>query len=921
MFITCHTYRQATYAPDQIFTGVSGTTSSSNATSQVGVNSFTTTNYEASIVSSSVQAGTFGVQGIIEGTAQTVGSTTYAKTTVSNSNYSSVEIVNAGTFTITYTNSTGATGTYTSAPVVFYGISSANSITSLTSQVGSTKWLLGNTAFTFVTSITAATSFSSINYTTRSTVSGSAVTVSISFTSSSTHSSSSITNSTTSNSTGLVLGTSINTTVTSTVTFNIPFAATTTVTVTRSIWTMHLGSAVTTSASASTITTTQGTTGTTVTTTATTTTATPSWWGWSSERGTVVIATGNFNSNDLPAILNLDSFTSNQAALWNFTTATMATIWPDQPSATQGMAGTINSSAVAHTSNVSMVTATTVTVFGTYSFTTTTTGTAVAPFADSIDTQYTTAANPLSTITLAVTSYGTTTATQTALVLHSLNTTTTTTSQTFNADIVTAIISNLTFVSTNGTFLTTVTLTTLVVGYTTASMATGKGITQIGQTTLITGPQISVTTTTMQVTWFYDTSCPTQIGTTTGSSASTTTTLANGNSVTSSSTFNSGISNGFTRNLFSAPFILWQHGSSLTTFASQTVQVYAPAAVQAWAPHPSMQGFSPWTQTNSTYQNISAPAGLPILAFLPFELGRIISYNSTGGAVTSTQWGVWAIFGYPVTTTFAVGTSTLTSVCARTYSASGTNASSTVAIMVSAPGNGDQAAASIYSTATYTTTTGSPTSTTKATSTTSYLGFSLGAAGNSKFLESYGYSGVSNITATVSGFQTATYSTGTAASATLTSVLITTVTLSSTVSYSTSWFAGNTDGNPTAIAIPGIGGFPRYTAGAATIYACGAAVSLFSASAGSTFTWSTGDPNFVQIVVGANFTATSSATSSLAGAGSYAAYTIPGEVSMLTSPAISISTGQNKFVPGETLASQFWNTPAPVLTPNGILNR
>ena len=169
----------------------------------------------------------------------------------------------------------------------------------------------------------------------------------------------------------------------------------------------------------------------------------------------------------------------------------------------------------------------------------------------------------------------------------------------------------------------------------------------------------------------------------------------------------------------------------------------------------------------------------------------------------------------------------------------------------------------------------------------------------------------------MSTLSNSTFSTGTVTS---TSNYLTTATVASTVTFSTSWFPPNAASQPTAIAIPGAGGFPKITGAAATIYANGAAVSLFSESAGSTFMWSTADPNFVQIVVGAGFTTTSSATST-AGAGTFTAYTIPGEVSIATSPAISISTAQNKFVPGAPFGTSFWPTPGPVLTPDNVINR
>ena len=611
-------------------------------------------------------------------------------------------------------------------------------------------------------------------------------------------------------------------------------------------------------------------------------------------------------------------------------TATQTTLWPAQPTATSQATSTANTTAIATATSLSLVTKSTFTLFGTSTFTTSSTATARSVFTNSAGIPSTTPL-PIVTISQTVTSYSTTSSTITALFTNSVNTSTTTTSSAAAADTLTVLVTGTTFSSTRGTFLSTITVTTLTSGYTTASMATGSGGTALTSTTLLTAPQIAATTTTIAITWFYDTSCPTALSTGGSTTTSGSTTLSAGSSY---STGFAGYFENFTQNLFAAPFVQFGHGSSLMMLSAGTSTIYAPAAVQVWAPIPSMQGFSPWTATTATFQSISAPAGVTALALLPFATRSILSTNSTGAAVTSTAAGVWGIWANPLTTTFTTtgnttifttsststitttATSTLieTSVSRLTFTSSASNASSTNSFTVSLGSNGEHSAATISQVETFTTTTGTGGSTTASSSSSGSGGFTLAGSITSTFCESYGYAGTSQVTGTVSTISNATFSTGTTTS---TSNYLTTATVNSTVTFLTSWFPANSVSNPTAIAVPGIGGHPKITGGAATIYANGAAVSLF---AGSTFTWSTADPNFVQIVVGSSFTTTSSTTSA-AGAGTFTAYTIPGEVSILTSPALSISTAQNRYVPPATFGTSFWPVPAPALTPDSVLNR
>ena len=904
MFITCNTYRQATYSPDQRITGFfSSQVSSSTASSSSAVN------YNPTIASNTFIGSTFFTAQSFTNSLSVVGlpfGAVIAQQTsafFTESTYSS----NGGelVFVATFTTAGNLTKT------VAFGV---NQPSTRETQLLITQETVLSTNLTGRVSLTQATTFGSTWFTSsvNTTVTSSTWTFSTSGSSSSSTSSSTTAQTTSSNTSGAVLATSIATTVTSTATAHLSLTSTSSATTTRTIWTVNAGSVTTTTVSvASTVITTTSTASSTVTSTASTTTATPSWYGWSSERGTLLLATANFASNDLPAWIEKSNWTSQLPGLWNAGFTTQTTLWPAQPTAT--VQGTVKSatSAIATTTSIAIATATTWTGFSTASYTTTTTATAISVFTDTAPPA-STAPIPLVTITESVTSYSTSTATSTAVFTHSLNTTTSTTSSAASADIVTLIISSTSFASSRGSFLSTITVSTRTAGYTTATSAIGAGVNPMISSTIITAPQISVTTSTLQITWFYDSSCPTQLSTGGSSTASGTTTLSNGASF---ATTVSGHTENFTRNVFAAPYL---------------IQVSPAAAVQAWEAIPTMQGFSPWTSQALTYQNMSAPAIAAVLAVMPFETRTYCAFNANGSPVTSTAAGVWALFVNPVTTSFTAATTattstssgatttsttttaltTFASIAFRQFTSSGSNASSTTAVTVNVPSNGDQAGASVYQGETYTTTTGTGESTTAASS-SSAVGVTLSNAVTSTFLESNGYSSTSAITATVTTTQATTLTT--AGTSTAAFSLITTATAASTVTFSTSWFPPNASSQPTAIAVPGIGGFPKITTAAGTINLCGAAVSLF---AGSTFTWSTADPNFCQVIVGANFTTTSSATSSLVGAGSWTIYTIPGQVSLLTSPAPFISTAQNKFVPAETIATEFWNTPAPPITPN-----
>lgn len=926
MFITCETYRQAAYAPDQNFTGVGSTITTGATTSQTtNVNGahfgFTATSIRISNATNATLQTVQVAAGVPDGAVSTGAVGIYATS------------VNSSTFpaqaqtTVTFRNTTNTTQSV-SFTVSFFSTILETLSTFFTSVTGSGQDLSLKTTFTNVTSSTFRTLSSQDGSALFSFVSGApnsgTYTASITMTSS-TASLSGSTTSTTSNTANVgTLLTSISSIVTATISSLQAFSSTATATSTRSIWTVIAG-IVTTISSAVTTTVGMITNGSfSRATTVTTTTVTPRWWGWSSERGTLLLATGNGGA-DLPAWLEQSNWTAAGAGLWDFNFSTQTTLWPVQPVGTVAAIATANTTAINTTSSFSLIWSSIFTVFGTSTYTTTTTATAPGAFTDKSDPFYTTAELPFLTVAQTVTTYTQFSATVTGFVLHNLNTTTSTTSSAFDADIVTLILTSKSFASSRGTFLSQVTVTTLGPGYTTASAQTGDGVTALLSTYLLSFPQLGIGTTTMNVTWFYDTSCPTvlsRLGSSSSGSATTTATSTTNLppglfSATSSSSTLTGYTENFTQNVFASPYLAYAPNSSLTSVAGGGIAVYAQPAVTWWQAQPLMQGFAPMSaSTGQTFQNILSPQTI-VAGFMPYQSGTHLAFGSNGAPVTSTAWGLWAFLAVPLTTKTGTGAATVTSF---TFADIASNASLTLAQTLAFPNPPVESLATIFFNSTVTTsttqaTTTASTSTTSSASGSNTNGFTLGGSITSTFAQSRGYSFTSSVNQTVSSVGIVSYFIGTTLTATYN--YITTTLLPVTLTLSTSWNAANTNGVPTAILAPGVGGYPQITNQAATIYAIGAAVSLF---AGTSFTWSAAFENFGQIVVVGSATTTSSTTSA-AGAGSYPVYTIPGQVSMLTSPASFAGTAPNRFVPPVTTATNFWATPSPFLTPNGVLNQ
>lgn len=939
MFITCNTWRQASYPPDSTFTALF--TANTRATSSGIEEALGTSVVTASQITHAVSTLQIGVAAIVDlpsGTMLTQGTSVTQTSSLSETDYVNSQI----TLTFHSTGTATGSGTGTSSilgTLVGQGISWISSI-------GATM-----VDFHGQTTITQATTVSSTSFlestasgtTSKTSPFGTAFNSTASWAaSSSTFSSGPVMttalNTTTTN--NPVIGTSIASTVTSTTSTTHAFTSTSTASIARSIWTVNSAhAATTTTATASTTVTTITSASFSGATTATTTTATPSWWGWSSERGTLLIATGNPGTADLPAWLEKSNFTNASAipALWNYTFTTQTTLWPSQPSSQVAGIAAINSNAIGNTTFVSLVTATTFTLFGTSTISfTTTSSTAAAPFTDTVDPFYTTAGFPISTISLTITSYTTSSSTITGFVTHGFNTTHSTSIQGFTVDIFTLIVGSTTFASTLGTYTTTATVTTLTSGYTTASMATGNGLVAVSSTTILTAPQISLTTTTMSLSFWYNSNSPTVISSSSSSSQSSTTGINGVATSTVSGITLAGFTSNFLYNVFSAPYVMFSPEYSLTSLAAGTLAVYAAPAVTWWAGTPTMQGFSPMSG-GSTYQAIQGPASA-IAAFMPAATGPVLNFLSAGGANTSTAWGVWQLVAVPNTATItsSVTTTGSPSTTATTYTVIGnfsfgyaaSNASGTTAntILFGNPSVESDATVIYAITATMTSTVstaGIPTSvsttTTSSGSTSVSTGFALGSAVTSTFAESFGYLSTSTGIKTISSIGGITYTTGVATSATKSYFFITTLAVTATDFFTTSWNPANTSSVPTQLLAPGVGGYAKISTDGETIYINGAAVSYF---AGSTFTWSTAAPNFMKIVVGGTLT-TSSSTTTTAGAlaATFTVYSLPGQGSLLTSPLSWISTHQDKWTPADLTQTGFWQTPAPYSTPNNVINR
>ncbi len=969
MFLTCSTYRAASYAPDQYSSGNSSSTTGS--TVSVGyAGTLGGLLYESTIVTASTSASAnFTVLqphalSTLETAYNSFGSTSLTSWT---NQYESSSFLMTVTQTTTTTVSTAST---TQISTTHPGIPTSTTTTATTTQsITSTNtdtttlkadcWIWASVLFEFGSTIglvNAFTSFykysSSSSYSTAfsSTIIQTSTTkYTYSITTSTAGNSGLTSSSTTSTSTGspYFTATSITFPTVTTVSKSVTITSTSTAATTATINTVSAGS-VTTTTLGSTVTTSGTSTGSiSANTTTSITLATPSWFGPFMEIGTLILCTGNTGTKDLAAIATAGA-AGVAPALWQYLTVTQTTIWPAQPTGTAGPAATATcNSTLAGAFTVTLQTNTTVTIVGSSSYTTTTTASDIDPFATSVQ------AVPIPTVTQGITTYSTFTTTQTELLIHQLNTTTSTTATTLPFQVATLQISQTTCPSSRATFVATVTITTLIAGYTTVSDAIGLGgETLKGGISIITAPDISSTTTTFTCNWINGTSGPTAynnstvsstsssslVNTRTGSTSSgggTSSFIASSGSTTGQTTW--GVGEGWTVNQFAATYMPFPN-PIICTNTGTTANVFATPAAQVWQPAPPMQGFVPWTATGMTYQSISVPAALGVIPLLPLTTGSLVSFNAGGSPDTATTWGDWALVAGPVTTatTFTSSTTTsttnatttstttnvtltinATSLLGRSFSYTASAASFTAAVIVSLPVNCDQASASVYGTTTFTTTTaGLPTSTTQ-TSTASAVGITFTNAITGTFAEVPWYTSTSAITATISALLVITYITGTATSATTTYINITTTTLASTISYSTLFFGSNTVSNPTLQAMPGVGGYARLTSGSASIFVNGAAVSMIG-SAGSTSTFSTAFPNFGLIVISPTLTTTSSTTASVAGAGAYTIVSVPGQVSVLTSPAALVQTANNKWVPANTFATEFWLTPNPLLLPAAL---
>ena len=969
MFLTCSTYRAATYTPDQYSSGhASSTTGSTVSVGYAGTIAGLLYEFTAVSASTSASANFTLQQPHALWTGSTLSSSAGSTSMSSFTNEYSSQLVSMTvtetTTTITTQNtttveSTTRTGSPTSTTITATttGNVFSNTTKTVTTAADAFVWKSGMTASgstvavslgfqsfaAYTISSSSSTSFGSTSVQTSTTL------YTYSFFSSTAGASTSTSGSTSTTTTGspYFTATSITFPTVTTIAQNVDVTSTKTVATTATIPTVNAGS-VTTTTLASTITaSTISTVSISANTTTSVTIATPTWWGPFMEIGTLVLCTGNTGTNDLAAFVTQGA-AGGAPALWNYTSVTQTTFWPAQPTGAIGPAASATcNSTLAGIFTVTLQTNVTVTVIGSSTYTTTTTASEPATFSTSVQ------GVPIATVTQGITTFSTFTTTQTELLIHPLNTTTSTTATTLPFAVVTLQISQTTVASSRTTYVATVTVTTLLAGYTTVSDAIGLGgATQKGAVSIITAPNISSTTTTFTCNWINGTSGATAYSnsttlstsssslsnTRTGSTSSGggTATFTNSTGSTSGQT-TFGVGEGFTVNAFAATYQPFPR-PIICTNTGTTAEVFATPAAQVWQPAPPMQGFVPWTATGTTYQSISVPAAIGLIPLLPLTTGSLVSFNSGGDPDTATTWGDWALVAGPVTTatTFTRSTTTsttnatttsttanvtltinATSLLGRSFSYTASGASSTAAVVVSLPVNCDQAAASVYGSTTYTATTaGVPTSTTL-TSTASAVGITFTNALTATFAEIPWYTSTSQITASISALVVVTYQTGTAASATTTYIEITSTTLASTVSYSTLFFGSNTVSRPTLQAMPGVGGYARLTSGSASIFVNGAAVSMIG-SGGSTSTFSTAFPNFGLVVISPTLTTTSSKTASLAGAGAYTIVSVPGQVSVITSPAALVETGQNKWTPPSTVATEFWLTPNPLLIPAAL---
>lgn len=594
--------------------------------------------------------------------------------------------------------------------------------------------------------------------------------------------------------------------------------------------------------------------------------------------GTGFLASANGFQSDLPAWLIGSAWAGGIAGSWNYSFNTGGATYPVLPSATTGPVSTTATSAIAHPASFTLAATTTLTVFGTSSFTTT--SDQPAPFTNTESTSVgVTAQVPLSSPQQTVTTWASFTQTYT--------TTFTTPYNTVISGATTTVVTSQNVgglpSSHNGTRTTVFTLATVVAGYTTAAATLGiGGGAGLVSTMLISGPGLSATTTTLSGLWWYDWSCPTALlssGNTTSTASSSSTSSPSTTSSTGGTTSSGSptVATGFVQNLFAQPYeLIWPVATINTT--SAVAPSPAVATVKVWSATPIFQGFSPWSATSLTYQTIQAPAGVSQLSFGAMETGSTGSFSTdstfSGWPVTTTSWGLWGLLAGPHTTTVTTtvtsttsaspGSTTLTQTWTQvdswTASNSFSNASSTAVGSIAWPPGMAESAASFSVSTTYTTSTTASPGTTTASESSTYTGFTF-----------------------------------------------TTAPISSTFAESATW------STQTAVNIPGVGGTVKLGAGAATIWAINAAISLFW---NSMSTWSNADFNLFGIVIGGTATTSSSTTSDL-GAGAFRMFTLPGQASMISSPAVSMTTSNTSQIAslGATGAlvpaggTRFWLTP------------
>ena len=897
MFLTCFTYRQATWNPDCSWTGGFNATSESVVSSGVVISINITTTITHTGVNTSTTTQFTGASEFIT----TVAYTTYTSSIGGQSGSHYLNTENGALFTAASFTSTikgvsepngGGVGGPNESSSYLSGVISAvttmrasvsiNALTSTASYVSLGTTTSISSYSTYISITTLQTSITHTGATTSTTTSTYWWTLAPGVTQSSSGASS------TSSLSASASGTQKSQTVSSTVTGTTQATATiqSTTTATTSVTRFSAGAGTVTLTTAGTTTT--RTTATTVTfsanTTSTESIATPAWWGWSYEIGTLLLATGNTGTDDLPLWLEKSNWTGSVAGLWNFSTATQTTLWPSQPTAQVNLVGTTQVSALS-TRTTTVLTASTFTWFGSSTIGVSTAGSLIVVFSESTSTGPITASVPFGQTSGSVTSWANLSASETGSILTPINTTTSTYAQTgatsgnYTPDIMTVMLSTVSGYTTT----TSYTLTTLAAGYFTTSVASGSPDNVLTTTGLTTASMQSATTTSSADNWFLDWSNPIQsvssaTSVTTSSTTSTnnvilSTTNASGFPISTQLTITSSFyttsinasgSNGnFTQNQFAAPFLIPTLVTELSTTAG--LAFYQPGSVGIWSAIPSQQAFVNTSATSITYQSasISAPSSASSISILALESGAFRSINAISGPIITTSTGLWVIGSAP-----------------STFGSTGTSSTSTNL-------------------------TQTDTSTTINVKSNSWSGPSVTFtnAVTSTFMESAGFTRATSDTHTESFLGVITQVSG---SITKTSNYVSTQTNNAPVT----WTQNTTSGTVFQY-FPGAGGSCKFNPGPVTLNVSGAAVSL----AGNSTTWSTASPAFLQVVIGGSFTTTSSTTSSLAGAGAFSIWTIPGIASVITSPAYSISTCRDRFVPALTSASRFWLTPDPFLLP------